>query len=81
MKAKQTRLYWVYVDPLTGDYGKYLTLGLAAFDDEESGRAAEHLVDPQHRMVGHYITEQELEDLAFAKFEGRWIRIKGVLPR
>jgi hypothetical protein len=56
--------YWLYANPLTGDY---LTSAqgrkLAIFDSEEAGRALERHCSRMRHFVGHWMTGPEVRQL------------------
>lgn len=71
---------WLYVNPLTGRYARLRNEvePLAVFRDENIGRAYELSSDILKTMIGHYVSWDEMLEIANEKFNGLYELINEV---
>lgn len=65
--------YWLFVNPLTGRYAKFVeTHSLAVFVSEEAGRRWEKISKTLQRYVGHEETLERIKEIANEQTDGRY---------
>lgn len=65
---------WMYVNPITGRYARLKDAEITvAFTNEEAGRRWENQSKVLKTMVGHYVSREELIEIANAQTEGRYV--------
>lgn len=65
---------WMYVNPITGRYARMRKADITvAFSNEEAGRRYENISKILQGMVGHYVSREELIEIANIQTEGRYV--------